>query len=297
MWHANVYKTLSDYSNKNMLKKNHISILLILFAISACYGQSNNPLKQQEKTFENSIDLIQIKTDSIFNSNQIINLLILPKDSFDRFSVEFGYSYSDLRTTSSFAKSENALAAINGGFFNMDSGGSVTYFEVNETVISRTRNPDLKWGITDRLMNGAIVVGNDFNITLQPAKSEQFYESSKQESAVLVSGPLLLQNSEVLELPNLKFVNKRHPRTCLCETKESVVFITIDGRKEEAEGMSLIEAQKFLLTIGCIDAINLDGGGSTTMWVRDKGVINTPSDESGERPVSNVLLITNKINH
>ena len=40
-----------------------------------------------------------------------------------------------------------------------------------------------------------------------------------------------------------------------------------------------------------MDAINLDGGGSTTMWIKGKGVINFPSDASGERPVSNVLLI------
>lgn len=290
-------KRVSDYSNKNMFMKNHILILLILLTVSVCYGQSNNSLNQQIKTFEDSIDVIQIKTDSIFYSNQIISLLKLQKDSFNRFSIEFGYSYSDLRTTSSFAKSKNAVAAINGGFFNMDSGESVTYFEVNDTIISKTRNADLKWGITDSLMNGAIVVTNDFKIMLQPANSEQFYESSKQESAVLVTGPLLLLNSVVLKLPNMKFVNKRHPRTCLCETKESVVFITIDGRKKEAEGMSLIEAQKFLLTIGCIDAINLDGGGSTTMWFQDIGIVNFPSDKSGERPVSNVLLITNKNNH
>lgn len=277
--------------------KNHILILLILLTVSVCYGQNNNSLNQQIKTFEDSIDVIQIKTDSIFYSNQIISLLKLQKDSFNRFSIEFGYSYSDLRTTSSFAKSKNAVAAINGGFFNMDSGESVTYFEVNDTIISKTRNADLKWGITDSLMNGAIVITNDFKIMLQPANSEQFYESSKQESAVLVTGPLLLLNSVVLKLPNMKFVNKRHPRTCLCETKESVVFITIDGRKKEAEGMSLIEAQKFLLTIGCIDAINLDGGGSTTMWFQDIGIVNFPSDKSGERPVSNVLLITNKNNH
>ena len=277
--------------------KNHISILLILFAISACYGQSNNSLNQQIKTFEKSIDVIQIKTDSIFNSNQIISLLILQKDSLNRFNIEFGHSYLDLRTTSSIAKSENAIAAINGGFFNMDSGGSVTYFEINDTIISRTRNADLKWGVSDSLMNGAIVITNDFKIMLQPANSEQFYESSKQESAVLVTGPLLLLNSEVLPLPNMKFVNKRHPRTCLCETKESLVFITIDGRQKEAEGMNLIESQKFLLNIGCIDAFNLDGGGSTTMWVQDKGIVNYPSDVSGERPISNALLISNKNNH
>ena len=277
-----------------MPKKSHISILLILLTISVGYGQSNNFLNQRIKASEDSIGFIQIKTDSIFNSKQVISLLILQKNFINRFSIKFSYSHSDLRTTSSFAKSENAVAAINGGFFNMNSGGSVTYFEIQDTVISRTRDPDLKWGIADSIMNGAIVIKNDFNITIQPANSEQFYESSKQESAVLVTGPLLLLNSEVMKLPNMKFVSNRNPRTCLCVSKESVVFITIDGRKNEAEGMSLIETQKFLLTIGCIDAINLDGGGSTTMWTKNKGIVNFPSDKSGERPVSNALLIINK---
>ncbi|MCK4879516.1 MAG: phosphodiester glycosidase family protein, partial [Bacteroidales bacterium] len=42
---------------------------------------------------------------------------------------------------------------------------------------------------------------------------------------------------------------------------------------------------------GCIDAINLDGGGSTTMWTKDNGVVNRPSDKRGERPVANAILI------
>ena len=98
-------------------------------------------------------------------------------------------------------------------------------------------------------------------------------------------------------LTNLKFVNKRHPRTCLCMNEESVVFVTIDGRSRDAQGMSLTEAQEFLLNIGCVDAINLDGGGSTTMWIQDKGIVNFPSDKSGERPVSNAVLIIDKIKH
>ncbi len=55
--------------------------------------------------------------------------------------------------------------------------------------------------------------------------------------------------------------------------------------------MSLIETQKYLLNLGCIDAINLDGGGSSTMWIKNKGIINTPSDKNGERVVSNALLL------
>lgn len=280
-----------------MPKKNYISFLLILLTCSVGYGQSKIFLNQEREISKDSVDFIQIRTDSIFNSNQIISLLTLPKNSFDRFSIEFSHSNLDFRTTSSFGKSKNALAAINGGFFNMDSGGSATYFEINDTTISKTRNPDLKWGIRRDLMNGAIVITNDSTITIQQANTDQFYELSKQEFAVLVTGPLLLVNSEIMELPNLKFVNNRHPRTCLCMSKEFVVFITIDGRQSEAQGMSLIEVQKFLLDIGCVDAINLDGGGSTTMWTQDNGIVNFPSDKSGERPVSNALLIINETNH
>jgi exopolysaccharide biosynthesis protein len=96
---------------------------------------------------------------------------------------------------------------------------------------------------------------------------------------VLVTGPLLLINSEIMKLPNLDLVNKRHPRICLCETNKSVIFITIDGRNIEAEGMDLIEVQKFLLNIDCVDAINLDEGGSTTMWTKEKSIVNFPSDK------------------
>jgi exopolysaccharide biosynthesis protein len=69
------------------------------------------------------------------------------------------------------------------------------------------------------------------------------------------------------------------------------MFITIDGRSKQAKGMCLYELQKYLSDLGCTDAINLDGGGSTTMWTINKGVVNSPSDKSGERPVANALII------
>lgn len=279
-----------------MRKHYQLSLILIFFTFYASFGQNKNVLNQERKTFKDSISFNQLKTDTLFNSKQIISLLSFQKNSYDRFHFEFGYSNTELRTTSSFGKSKNALAAINGSFFDMDNGSSVTYFEVNDTVINRNRPFDLKWAKSDSIINGAIVISNDFKIMIQPANSEQFYEQSKQEKAVLVTGPLLLFNSEIIKLPNMDLVNKRHPRTCLCETNESVIFITIDGRNTEAEGMNLIEAQKFLVDIGCVDAINLDGGGSTTMWTKEKSIVNFPSDELRERPVSNALLII-KNNH
>ncbi len=276
-----------------MKKKYQFSLLLILLTTSVGFGQSAF-LNQLMEINEDSIDFLQLKSNTIFNSNQVISLLAMPKNYESKYGIEFGYNLTDLKTTSSIAKSKNAVAAINGGFFNMDSGGSVTYFEINDAVVNRTRDPNLKWGVTDSLMNGAIIISKKAKIIIQPANTEQFYESSKQESAVLITGPLLLLNSEKAALANKEFVHKRHPRTCLCISKEALVFITIDGRNKEAEGMNLFEAQNFLLKLGCIDAINLDGGGSTTMWTKNKGVVNFPSDKSGERPVANALLILKK---
>jgi len=275
-----------------MPKKYFISILLCIITFYVAYGQNTDLLNQRKNAGDDPPSFVQIKTDTIFDSKQLISLLILPKNYLSKFSIEFNYSEKDLYPTSSFAKSKNAIAAVNGGFFNMDSGGGVTYFEIDDSVINRKRDPELKWGIADNLMNGAIITKDDQGISIQAVKSQQFYESSTQESAVLVTGPLLLLNSEFVELANKKFVNDRHPRTCLGISKESIVFVTIDGRNKEAEGMSLPELQRFLHSIGCIDAINLDGGGSTTMWIKNKGIVNFPSDKSGERPVSNVLLIT-----
>lgn len=59
--------------------------------------------------------------------------------------------------------------------------------------------------------------------------------------------------------------------------------------------MNLLELQKYLLSLGCKDAINLDGGGSSTMWINNKGVVNLPSDKNGERSVANILMIIRKV--
>jgi len=103
------------------------------------------------------------------------------------------------------------------------------------------------------------------SIKIERAKDDQFYEHSKSESAVLVAGPLLIKNSQLQELPKMGFTTKRHPRSCFCVTNESIILLTIDGRSENAAGMNLLEVQKFLSDLKCTDAINLDGGGSSTM--------------------------------
>lgn len=277
-----------------MLKKNHFIFILVLLTFIANYGQSNFFPNIERKLSNDSLEYFQVRTDTLFNSKQIISFLILPKASLNKFHVELDYNKPDLMTTSKFGEINHAVAALNGSYFDMDSIAGVCYLEVNDSVINRTRTPKLKWANPDSVLNGTVIISKDNKILIQQVKSNRFYEESKEEKAVLVSGPLLLLNSKKTTLPNIKFVTNRHPRTFLCITEESVLLITVDGRSSKAEGMNLIEAQNFLFDLGCVDAINLDGGGSTTLWIKDKGIINNPSDLTGERPVSNAILIIKK---
>ena len=261
---------------------------LIFFILNySCKSTESSFLKDSNSSFEH----IQIKTDTLYNSNQEINIIKLQNNPNDNYKIKFGYHKSLLKTTSNFAKSENAVGAINGGFFDMDKGGSVAYLEINDTVVNKTSSSGKKWSKSDSLINGAIIINKKNKVEIHAKKPDQFYYTSRQENAVMLTGPLLIQNKKKSKLFDSKFVYNRHPRTCLCKTKKSLLFVTIDGRSPNAQGMNLYELQDFLLKLGCIDAINLDGGGSTTMWIHDKGIVNQPSDANGERPVANALLI------
>jgi len=84
---------------------------------------------------------------------------------------------------------------------------------------------------------------------------------------------------------------KRNPRTIAgVDARGRVVLITVDGRSTSSLGLSIAESAAVAQALGMRDAINLDGGGSTTMVANGK-VINTPSDATGERPVGDAILV------
>jgi len=251
-------------------------------------------IDSHSQTQGSSIWRLEIVSDSLYNSPQRINLLRLHKEFRPDYRIDLAYSDSILLRTSSFAELHGALAAVNGSFFDMDEGGSVCYLEKNDTVINLSRDSGINWGVADSIINAALILHKDSGLLIRSAMPWQYYEQSTQEDFVIISGPLLLKDSLPQKLPHMSFTHKRHPRTCIAITGECIIFITIDGRSEQAAGMNLIEVQEFLLSLGCVDALNLDGGGSTSMWISDRGIINVPSDKTGERPVANALLILKK---
>ncbi|MHB1310715.1 MAG: phosphodiester glycosidase family protein [Gemmatimonadaceae bacterium] len=84
----------------------------------------------------------------------------------------------------------------------------------------------------------------------------------------------------------------RHPRSLIGFDADTshLYLVAVDGRTKASVGMTLAESAGFLYALGITQALNLDGGGSTTLVINGK-VVNTPSDPAGERPVGNALLI------
>jgi hypothetical protein len=114
-------------------------------------------------------------------------------------------------------------------------------------------------------------------------------------------GPVLVQNGQI-KITNeeeLKFtgkgINDKHPRTCMGYTTDGYLIIMgIQGRFTGiAAGATLEQEAKLLIDLGCVEALNLDGGGSSCMLVNGKETI-TPSDKEGERKVPAVFIIKDK---
>jgi len=88
------------------------------------------------------------------------------------------------------------------------------------------------------------------------------------------------------------FAEERHPRTAIgLRADGSWILAVVDGRQPELSiGMNLRELSELMLSLGCVDALNLDGGGSSTVYYQGK-VVNSPSDPAKDRPVSDAIVV------
>ncbi len=136
----------------------------------------------------------------------------------------------------------------------------------------------------------------------------KYGSATKGWKYAIASGPVLMENGEIVTYSpesikgSESFYNKRHPRTIIGVSKnakgraEKVFFIVIDGRfPAQADGATIKECADIAYFLGCDEALNLDGGGSSTIWSTLTGVINHPYDNrvfdhEGERRVPNIII-------
>jgi exopolysaccharide biosynthesis protein len=110
-------------------------------------------------------------------------------------------------------------------------------------------------------------------------------------------GPVLVQigqvritNNEELKFPG-KAINDKHPRTAMGYTKDGrLIILVVQGRSESSGGATLVQEAQILKDLGCWEALNLDGGGSSCLLVNGRETIK-PSDKEGQRPVPAVFFI------
>ena len=103
-------------------------------------------------------------------------------------------------------------------------------------------------------------------------------------------GPALLHNKKSTNFKGI--LQRRDPRTALGWNKTHFYLVVVDGRQKNSVGMTFPELTTCMLNLGCEEAINLDGGGSATLWVYGH-VMNSPS-EGRERPAANALVVVRK---
>ncbi len=223
---------------------------------------------------------------NLFDSEQEINFVEVDLKKRSK-RVRLAGDEKVLKTTRRFAEENNALVAINGGFFDMKNGGSVDHIKIEGKLVNPTRTASNR-------ANSILSIHNK-HITIQKASLDNTVGSAADN--VMLSGPLLVLEGNRVNLENNPFNSNRHPRTAIAINRgNKLILMVVDGRNSQANGMSLIELSKVLQWIGAKDAMNLDGGGSSTLYISGYNVVNYPSDNKlfdheGQRPVANIIYV------
>jgi hypothetical protein len=103
-------------------------------------------------------------------------------------------------------------------------------------------------------------------------------------------GPMLVRDGKAMQWGGIQV---RHPRSALGWNRDHFFLVEVDGRQSQLSvGMTFSEFAEYLRKLGCEQAMNLDGGGSATLWVMGN-VMNSPS-EGQERPGANSLVVVRK---
>jgi hypothetical protein len=100
-------------------------------------------------------------------------------------------------------------------------------------------------------------------------------------------GPSLVCDKKLWHWPG--FMHMRHPRSAIGWNKDYFFMVEVDGRQVGSVGMTFAELAQYMINLGCDEAINLDGGGSATLWVEGR-VVNNPC-QGFERPAANSVVL------
>lgn len=191
------------------------------------------------------------------------------------------YGRNIKETTSTIAKDNQAILAINGDFYGFRSSG---YVIRNGNLYRQSGEEGQEDLVIDE--NGDFSIVDEYDVSAQ-----ELLDSGVQQ--VLSFGPALVENGEIVVDTSAEVGQSMssNPRTAIGQVAENhYVMVVSDGRTDESVGLSLYQLAEVLQQAGAKTAYNLDGGGSSTLYFNGN-VINTPvgGQGSSERSVSDIV--------
>ena len=286
--------------------KKRITLSLTLITLALCLHAQRDSLAFVRGNWKiDTLDGMVLKQcrfegKQLFASNQQLFVLEIPDTA--HYTLAFAHALRRTKT-SEMARKHGAVAAVNGSFFDMDQHFPVCYLRIDSVELGEN-TPGTDSVNRKYYQYGALSLNQDTVLILK-ADSSRHWEESLPFPNIMTAGPLLIWHDTLQPMRDDRtFVTNRHNRTAVGIRDDGAVLLFVaDGRFKEAEGLSLPELQQILRWLGCRDALNLDGGGSTTMFLNIgnlQEVLNCPSDNGrfdheGERGVSNAVLIMKNV--
>jgi exopolysaccharide biosynthesis protein len=270
-------------------------------------------------------------TDSIDGKPNIAYYLIADlKDKKLDFTVDTAKGRR-ITPTAFYNKLNQPLLAVNCSFFSYETNNSVNVIVKNGKLlnynihsiplrgkdtmlyahpfrsalgVNKKRKADIGWVYADTVLKKPLLSQSPFfykdSASGIHAPLKKNFLKWKVQTAI-GGGPVLIQNGEVNITNNeeLMFTGKSkdnlEPRTAMGYTADGkLIILVVQGRfPGTAEGLSLPQMAQLFKDLGCVEALNLDGGGSSCMLVNGKETI-TPSSKGEQRPVPAVFIIRSK---
>jgi exopolysaccharide biosynthesis protein len=217
--------------------------------------------------------------------------------------VKVGYSKllgEQGEKTSTIAKEFNSIAAINGGGFTDKAQNSSAQWTgtgalpigivmadskviyPKEITEPAKKIPGDLVGITE---NGVLIIGR---YSLNDLKKNKVADAMTFGPILILNGVIQNRDSNGNNIDN----QGPAPRTAIGQRKEdgAILLLVIDGRQGLQAGATIKDVQNIMAQEKAFNAINLDGGASTTMYY-DGQILNNPSDKFGERPIPTIFYV------
>lgn len=199
----------------------------------------------------------------------------------------FGMQPVSLQARAEGSEEEQVIAAVNGDFYYMVTGEPIGIVYKDGRAIKARHDP--KWNFFGVLKDGTPVIGD----------GKKYDEVKGDLEEALGGNAILVKDSGIYQTPPIGAY--REPRTAVgIKADGTVFFVAIDGKQEPySAGISIKDLATLMIDMGAVQALNLDGGGSTTFVSRKPGnnglsVWSKPSD-GRERSVGNSWLAVTKV--